>query len=212
MAASAAAKPANRFYVYLFLRHDGTPYYVGKGTGRRQWEGSRRINMPKDLNRNLRILDQMTEEDAFAWEKLLIAVYGRKDLGAGILCNLTDGGDGTSGNVFSEESKAKMSAAKIGKPRSEAARQRIREVTTGRLHTPEAKAKISATKTGKKLTPEHIAKLKAVHSGVKQSQETIEKRAKKMREKWKDPEHRAKVRASMIAAWERRRAQKSEAA
>ena len=212
MPAGLAAKPANRFYVYLFLRTDGTPYYVGKGTGRRQWDMSRVVKPPKDRSRNVRILDLMNEEDAFAWEKLLIACYGRKDIGTGILCNLTDGGDGSSGKVYSDESKAKMRVAKLGKPRSAEIRQRIREVTTGRLHTPEAKAKISATKTGKKLSPEHVQKLREVHRGVKQSPETVAKRAAKMKANWADPEYRARVRASQVAAWERRRARKEEAA
>ena len=92
----------NRFYVYLWLRKDGTPYYVGKGTGRRQWQrrtASRRFP-PSDPARNIRILDGMSEEDALEWEKLLIARYGQKHLGTGILNNRTEGGEGTSGVII----------------------------------------------------------------------------------------------------------------
>jgi hypothetical protein len=43
------------------------------------------------LKRNL------TEEEAFRHECYMIAVFGRKDIGTGILRNLTDGGDGVQG-------------------------------------------------------------------------------------------------------------------
>ncbi len=74
------------YYTYLWLREDGTPYYVGKGSGNRAY----RKGSPKG-----RVLVQEfpSEEDAFMAERLLITFYGRKDLSEGCLINLTDGGE-----------------------------------------------------------------------------------------------------------------------
>src|SRR5262249_9863732 len=40
-----------------------------------------------------------TEAAAFRYEKTLILKYGRRDLGTGTLCNLTDGGEGAAGSL-----------------------------------------------------------------------------------------------------------------
>lgn len=90
----------NDYYTYAWLREDGKPYYIGKGTGERAYTGrGRRGNRqpPKDRSRVLILKRNLTEEEAFKHERYLIAVFGRKDLGTGILINLTDGGDGVPG-------------------------------------------------------------------------------------------------------------------
>lgn len=81
----------------------------------------------------------------FNWqdrERYWIAEFG----GMEKLLNHTNGGDG--GRVFSEQTRAKMAKAKLGKkrgPHSAEHRARIAKAVAGhvRTHTPEAKLKIS---------------------------------------------------------------------
>src|SRR5271166_1977590 len=81
------------FYTYLWLREDGTPYYVGKGKGRRAFVSQgHTVKRPKQRERIV-VYPAESEADAFETEIALIWYYGRKDLGMGCLRNLTDGGD-----------------------------------------------------------------------------------------------------------------------
>ena len=106
----------NRFYTYAYLREDRTPYYIGKGCGNRlHTKGKREFNSPKDKLRVIFLKHNLTEEEAFKHEIYMIAVFGRKDLGTGILYNKTSGGEGPSGSIRSEGQRRKQSEARKGK-------------------------------------------------------------------------------------------------
>ena len=101
--------PSLEYYVYAYLREDGSPYYIGKGKARRAWIKTKNHYPPKDRSRIIICESGLTEIGALAIERRLIRWYGRKDNGTGILRNMTDGGEGTSGFIFSEETRKKLS-------------------------------------------------------------------------------------------------------
>lgn len=85
------------YYVYLYLRADGTPYYIGKGKEKRAWQKRNgEVKMPSDTNRIIVICWDISDVWAFILERKLIQWFGRKDIGTGILRNKTPGGEGVS--------------------------------------------------------------------------------------------------------------------
>ena len=58
------------------------------------------------------IANNLSQEDAFELEEFLISLYGRRDNKTGILCNLTDGGEGRKNIIVSLDTRKKLS--KVG--------------------------------------------------------------------------------------------------
>lgn len=108
--------PPTGFYVYAYIRKNETPYYIGKGSGKRAWAKTDRTVFPKSDFSNIVILESnLTDIGALAIERRLIRWHGRIDNGTGILHNKTDGGDGNAGWMMPEETKQNISKAKKGK-------------------------------------------------------------------------------------------------
>lgn len=190
----------NSYYAYIHCRPDGSPFYVGKGDVRRVKDVYRRNRHHENIVnkygvKNILVgkLECSTEAIAFALEKGLIKCLRRMGVG---LANKTDGGEGSSGAVVSEATRAKLSAAGLSQEAREKRKQT--RLASGWRPTPEMKAKLSAAHKGKKKTPEHCARIGDAHRGKtlspeqranisaaqrgrKQSPETIEKRISKIR-------------------------------
>jgi len=97
MSIYSKTNPPEDSYLYAYLREDGTPYYIGKGTYRRAWEKGRgEIQLPSDRNRIVILEAGLNEVGALALERRYIRWYGRMDKNTGILRNMTDGGDGAA--------------------------------------------------------------------------------------------------------------------
>ena len=143
------------YYTYAYLREDKTPYYIGKGKGNRAYKRNkdRIIKQPKDKSRILILKQNLTEEESFRHEVYMIAVFGRKDLGTGILHNRTNGGEGSSGAIMSNEWKRKQRE----RTHSEETRKKISDAMKGENNpqygkslSEETRKKLSEVMIGKK--------------------------------------------------------------
>jgi hypothetical protein len=187
------------YYTYAYLRKDRTPYYIGKGIGDRIYSTSRRNNPPKDRSRIIYLKQNLTEEEAFKHEIYMIAVFGRKDLGTGILHNRTNGGEGVSGYVCSEETKRKISEVKKGKTHSEETRRKQSEVKKGKTHSEETKRKQSEVKKGKTHSEETKRKISEARKGKTSNRKGVtlsEETRKKMSEAKKNPSEETRKKIS----------------
>jgi hypothetical protein len=137
----------NIYYVYAYLRTDGTPYYIGKGKDNRAFV---KHKTPQDRSRIIILQNNLTEEKAHSLETTLIFWYGRKDLGTGILRNLTDGGEGMSGFKHSESTKDKLRV-----PKSESTKAKMRGEKSA-----DHKEKIRNANRCKVVDPLYLAKLR----------------------------------------------------
>ena len=157
----------NTYYVYAYLRKDGTPYYIGKGKGRRI-TAVHNVSVPDDKSKIKTIATNLSENESFLLETKLIKHYGRKDNNTGILRNMTDGGEGASGAIRSQAFKDNLRKQRLNIPRSAETIKRIKENTPklvgdkngmfGKQHSKHTRKLIRQKSLGRKHSAETNAK------------------------------------------------------
>lgn len=211
------------YYVYAYLRKDGTPYYIGKGSNSRAWtKGTKEIGKPTDFSRIIIVESNLTNLGAFALERRLIRWYGRIDLNNGILRNKTNGGDGgcgaQPGNILSEETKRKISKSHKGKRRSPMSEESKRKLSDsmkgknlGKKLSAERRQQISNSLKGRKRKPlseETKKKLRECNVGKSvgpMSNDRKQKISAALKGKPKNPESVAKQRAKLLEYYNKKR-------
>jgi hypothetical protein len=132
--------------VYRHITKDNnTVFYVGMGNNSRPYTKTKRSSYWKNIvdkhGYYVEVLaENLSFEDAIELEVFLISLYGRKDNKTGVLCNLTDGGEGTK-NV-TESVRKKISERRKG----------IRTLSLDYIRSEEHCKKISESKKGKEST------------------------------------------------------------
>jgi hypothetical protein len=150
----------NRFYVYEHLRLDtGAVFYVGKGTGKRctvrshhhRNEFWQRTEKKAGGFCVRMVAKDVDEELAFLVEQERISQLRTVGIR---LCNMTNGGDGTSGWVKTPEWKRKVGEKHKGKVVSKETRAKISASikASGYVHSLEVRKKIADTHKGHKRT------------------------------------------------------------
>jgi hypothetical protein len=201
------------FYVYVYRdprpTKNNQPVYVGKGTGDRDlshWSRGSHNKPFQDFIAHLkvrglvapceRVLETPNEVEAFAREIEIIALYGRRDLKAGPLFNLTDGGEGASGAIRTDAEKEFLRVDSLDKWQRPEYRTKVVAAQQAAQSTPEARANKSVTSAEAWARPETRQKRQ---EGIKQARSTEASKAKtraQAKAQWSDPAYAAKQTAN----------------
>jgi hypothetical protein len=165
-------------YVYIWKTPNGVPFYVGFtktkrrfnpfNSGNRNWLCTQKLEELGASNVIVELRLVASVEEGAELERKLIAEIGRIQTGTGPLTNLREGGEGVQSPTPAHREKLRQVMLEPNHPaRSEAARAKKR----ARLNAPDVKQKFLGEANPAKR-PEVREKIKA---------------------KWEDPEHRAKV-------------------
>ena len=197
------------YFLYRHIRLDtNKPFYIGIGTKPKKFSSHfseyKRAYAKKSRNSHWKnivgkvgykveiIMESDNKDLVIENEKYFITLYGRKDLGTGILVNMTAGGEGTDSAIVSEETRKKRSQAMMGennpmygktgekstfygKSHSEETRKRLSELNKGKTHSEETRKKMSDSTKGKN-NPMY-GKIGSEHPkfGKRPSEETLKK-------------------------------------
>ena len=183
-------------YVYFHCKPDWTPFYVGKGQGRRGTSivSKNRNKFHQDVvgrygAKQIRIITIPCENEAHAFDLERTLIASLRQTGY-LLANFNDGGEGSTNP--SSEIRAKMRAAKIGKTWSAEHCANISAALKGRKKSPEHVAKVSAAlkgrspdpivhqkrieaTKGRKLSSKHRAAISRSNQGRKHTAESVER-------------------------------------
>ena len=189
------------FYTYFHRRLDtGAVFYIGKGSEKRARSRSARSAWWKSVVAKAGFKAEIlaawdTEADAFEHEKFLIACF--RDMGAPLV-NMTDGGDGASGHSPSGETRRKLSAALIGKPKPPGFGALMSRLGKGRAHSEETREKLrgNTNGAGHVVSDANKQAISKAHLGKVVSAETREKQSAAKRGKALTAAHKARIGAA----------------
>ena len=199
------------FYVYVYKDPRPTknmqPVYVGKGTGDRDlshWSRGSHNKPLQDFLAHLRkigmtyicerVFKTENEKEAFDKEVDLIKLYGRRDIKTGCLFNRTDGGDGASGAVRTDEEKLVNHNHGLRNWQKPEYRAKVIAGQIKAQNTPQALETKSVN--SKKLW---AAQGDTLAKSIKEARNTEESKAKtsaQAKAQWSDPEYAAKQTAN----------------
>lgn len=201
----------NDFYVYTWTRPDtGEVFYIGKGTGERAWR--RKIHNPifmrivskldasglKPIVKKIAI--GLSEEEAFEVEAKEISERGRICLGTGSLANITDGGEGASGVMFTQERKDRISEILRERFKDDGLRKIWSDTQKKRYSDPAEREAVSLRNVLRYSDPLEREKTSLAMRGLKKSPEHISAVTSSLRGLWESGEMGDLIRTSIVAA------------
>jgi hypothetical protein len=165
-------------YVYKHIRKDTNEvFYIGIGSDTlgkytRAFDKNSRNRYWNFLTKKTDYIveiveDNLTWDVACKCEIELIKKYGRKDLSEGTLVNMTDGGDGTTGQIISDTHKQSISNKLKGIPLSSVVREKMSNAHKGKIISKEQRLKLSNYFKNKPLSDAHKLNISKSVSGSK---------------------------------------------